>query len=43
MTNEQKAQCPETYRRLLLAGLRAGESIGQRTVYSGKYERPVRK
>lgn len=43
MTSEQKRLCPDQYRALKLASIRAGESVGQRTVYVGRYERPVRR
>lgn len=43
MTAQQKTDCPDIYRRLKLACIRAGESAGQRTVYVGRYERPIRK
>lgn len=36
MTAAQKQQHQELYRRLKLASLRAGESIGTRQVYKGR-------
>lgn len=40
MTEKQRLECPDLYRRLKLASLRAGESIGDITVYNATTPTP---